>query len=115
MCNHTRITLTQIPTFATTRFYTSHHFKDKPKPPIDMTVFDKVCKSIEILKIDSASDEVLSAQMMRGRTPSSVGVVTPNLRLMTRDAVHCARRTCHCAIALGRGGGDPLGVGYCFN
>ena len=72
------------------------------KPRIDEPVhvlYKKLCNSIKVLKIDSASDEILAGSMMRGRRRldadelDQAKILTPNVMLTARDATHALRRT----------------------
>ena len=50
-------------------------------------------KSVICLAVDSASDELLSAEMMRSSVLSpSQRILTPNLRFVLRDKAHASRR-----------------------
>ena len=58
----------------------------------------RVLEKVEMLCVDSASDELLSGQVMRygsENDPSHSNGVTPNLKLVIRDATHAARRCSH--------------------
>ena len=55
----------------------------------------EVLKKVEMLCVDSASDELLSGQVMRYGSENIADYnngVTPNLKLVIRDATHAARR-----------------------
>lgn len=73
----------------------------KPKG-MDVVFYDKLRKSIEIVKVDSASDELLSSSMMRGRDGVNADgagewtALTPNMKLVARDALHASRRSAQC-------------------
>ena len=57
-----------------------------------------VLEKVEMLCVDSASDELLSGQVMRygsENNSSHKDGVTPNLKLVIRDATHAARRCSH--------------------
>ena len=77
-------------------------------------IYDKFRKAVEVIKVDSASYEILSAAMMRGRAGSNADAAgdmsgcTQNMRLIARDAVHCARRA-GCKIVH-----TPCQIGVCW-
>lgn len=49
---------------------------------------------VEALTVDSASDELLAGELMRGNsTDKKANSMTPNLKLVIRDVTHAARRT----------------------
>ena len=54
-----------------------------------------VLEKVQMLCVDSASDELLSGQVMRygpENYSNQNNGVTPNLKLVLRDAIHAARR-----------------------
>ena len=58
---------------------------------VDLQLEAHILEHIEAITVDSASDELLACEMMRGcggMTPQS----TPNLKCIIRDATHSARR-----------------------
>ena len=68
--------------------------RNKPgtKPSaVDLQLESHILEHIEAITVDSASDELLACELMRGcggLTPQS----TPNLKCIIRDATHAARR-----------------------
>ena len=67
------------------------------KPFVKKHLFAKVRKNIQVLDVDSASNEVVSGEMMRNsllwKENSDEPVVTPNLKVVLKDAAHSRRRT----------------------
>ena len=48
---------------------------------------------IEAITVDSAADELLSGELMRGQCQlAQATTLTPNLRLVLRDVTHASRR-----------------------
>ena len=47
---------------------------------------------VTMICTDSAADEMLAAEMMRQPVLASMGVLTPNLRVVLRDKAHSSRR-----------------------
>ena len=57
----------------------------------------KIFGKIEAITVDSAADEVLSGELMRGQcqiqlSQAAPSALTPNLRLVLRDVTHASRR-----------------------
>lgn len=55
----------------------------------------EICQKIEAITVDSATDELLSGELMRGQCQlqhAEAAAVTPNLRLVLRDVTHASRR-----------------------
>jgi hypothetical protein len=55
----------------------------------------RLCQKIEALTVDSAADEVLAGELMRGQCQlldCAQAALTPNLRLVLRDVTHASRR-----------------------
>jgi len=55
---------------------------------------DIILNKIEAITVDSASDELLAGEMMRGRCNiAEEQVICPNMKLVVRDKTHASRRT----------------------
>jgi hypothetical protein len=55
----------------------------------------EIFQKIEAITVDSATDEVLSGELMRGQCQlphAEAPALTPNLRLVLRDVTHASRR-----------------------
>lgn len=76
------------------------HYKG-PAPTFNKQLFSHVCDHIEIVVSDAAANELLAGEIGRGRRSkeletgkgSLTKLLTPNLKLLTRDASHSFRRT----------------------
>ena len=64
-----------------------------PPPNNQKQTFKNVRRQIKVITVDSASDEVLSCEMMRSATLSGLQVrATPGLKYVVRDWTHASRR-----------------------
>ncbi len=69
----------------------------EPEPGLKETC-KKIFEKVEFLTVDSASDELLSAELMRQSIMDDEEerqrlALTPNLKLVIRDTTHASRRT----------------------
>jgi hypothetical protein len=63
------------------------------KPTLLPGLFRHLRESVMCIAVDSASDETLSAEIMRPNTLAGLhGALTPNLRFVFRDKAHASRR-----------------------
>lgn len=68
----------------------SHH-----RGAMDTDLFQILTQRVEMINVDSASDELLASRMMKDTTSAmltDMGPLTPNLKIIIRDATHATRR-----------------------
>ena len=65
---------------------------DARLPRLDTELFEHLKAAVICIGIDSASDETLSAELMRSSLLSTGRVLTPNLKWVVKDKAHASRR-----------------------
>ncbi len=67
---------------------------------LDKALLRHMKATVHMICVDSANDELLSAEIMRQPIREAMGVLTPNLRVVLRDAAHASRRTHQFSLSL---------------
>ena len=85
-------TLKVIRDFSTTMRNCKHNYR-KVKAQFDKRLYDHILDTTQMITVDAAADEVLSAEMMRSeRLWKEHTKLFKNLRFILRDKTHGARR-----------------------
>ena len=62
-------------------------------PKFDHTLLADLRRKVRAICVDSATDEILSCEMMRSATLMGSGdALTPNLAMLLRDKAHASKR-----------------------
>ena len=80
-----------------TRFAGPPRGYEGPAPELDTELLQRITDIMEMLNTDAASNEMLAGEVGRGRradkqTAVKDLVITPNLKIVGRDAAHSFRR-----------------------
>ena len=81
--------------FCTHRFHPPRWYAG-PRPQFDESLFNHVRTHVELMISDAAANEMLAADISRGRRQSgkvALGQLMPNIKMVARDYAHSFRRT----------------------